>query len=114
MLELPHPKNLPFFEMNIKHLGEVGSSLTISNSNPDTAIVVILIDSINCLKKTDLVATIQHFKGIVSQVFEVCFFVLLDSSDIDTPDGTSSFFLESRFHAEFLIIWSLVVVGKGR
>jgi hypothetical protein len=33
-----------------------------------------------------------HFKGIVSQDFEVCFLVPLDSSDIATPDGTGSFF----------------------
>jgi hypothetical protein len=31
------------------------------------------------------------FKGIVSQDFEVCFLVPLDSSDIATPDGMGSF-----------------------
>jgi hypothetical protein len=35
---------------------------------------------------------LQHIKGIVSQDFEVCFLVPLDSSDITTPDGTGSFF----------------------
>jgi hypothetical protein len=32
------------------------------------------------------------FKGIVSQDFEVCFLVPLDSSDIATIAGTGSFF----------------------
>jgi hypothetical protein len=36
-----------------------------------------------------------HNKGIVSRDFEVCFFIRLDSSDIATPDGTGSVFLQS-------------------
>jgi hypothetical protein len=35
-----------------------------------------------------------NFKGIVSQDFEVCFLVPLDSSDIATPSGAGSFFLK--------------------
>jgi hypothetical protein len=48
------------------------------------------------------------FKRIVSRDFEVCFLVLLDSSDIATPDGTV--FLKSRFRDEFSIIQALALV----
>jgi hypothetical protein len=32
-------------------------------------------------------------KGIVSRDFEECFLILLDSSDIATPEGTCSFYV---------------------
>jgi hypothetical protein len=41
------------------------------------------------------------FKGIVSQDFEVCFLVPLDSSDIATPDGTGLFEKKGDFVSNF-------------
>jgi hypothetical protein len=70
-----------------------------SDSNPSTApgpAAKALGQSYNILqctclnfKKESQFQDFQFFfKGIVSQDFEVCFFIPVDSSDIATPDGT--------------------------
>jgi hypothetical protein len=43
----------------------------------------------------------DKIKGIVSQDFEVCFLVPLDSSDIATPSGAGSFFFKVDFVSNF-------------
>jgi hypothetical protein len=62
------------------------------------------MDNQRIIQSTPLIFS---FKGIVSQDFEVCFFIPLDCSEIATPDGTGSFFLKS------ISCWIFYYSGHG-
>jgi hypothetical protein len=77
--------------------GSTGLSNQRGISEGEDQPVLVFVSAVNTFADRQvpvfsIKCNLAELKGIVSRDLEVCFLLLLDSSDIATPDGTGSFF----------------------